>query len=169
MEPTVVSVGAIQPMLTLGTKPFTKTLKLTEDTKPNLMTALATPRSKAEAPTILLRIEGIKPPEDVSLSFDVFLMSKGEKPSKNTYVGPISFFGRRGGHAHENEEGFTQGFDVTDMIYRLRTANREMLPELDVSIVPHSTKGLSDDNLAKKTIPIPISNITLKLVTVGKN
>jgi tyrosinase len=168
LEPTVVNVGAIQPKLELSTKPLIKTLVLAEDTKPRLMTALAAPRAGSEGPVILLRIEGIKPPKDVSLRFDVFLMKKGEKPSKNSYVGPISFFGRRGGHGHEDEEGFTQGFDVTERIHKLRTANRGTLPELDVSVVPHSTKGLSDEELVKKNISIPISNITLKLVTVNK-
>ena len=43
-----------------------------------------------------------------------------------------------------------------------------VLPELEVSVVPHSTAGLSDEDLAKKNISIPISNITLKLVTVDK-
>jgi hypothetical protein len=37
-----------------------------------------------------------------------------------------------------------------------------------VSVVPHSTKGLSDEELAKKNVAIPISDITLKLVTVEK-
>jgi hypothetical protein len=132
------------------------------------MTALGTPRTNPESPVIVLQIEGIKPPKDGSLRFDVFLTKKGEKPSKNSYVGPISFFGRRGNHAHDDGEGFTQGFDVTDMVHKLQTANKGTLPELDVSIVPHSTKGLTDEDLSKKNVPIPISNITLKLVTVDK-
>jgi tyrosinase len=167
LEPTVISVGAIQPKLELSTKPFIKPLELAEDNKPKLMRALAAPRAAPQSPVILLRIEGIKPPKDVPLRFDVFLMKRGEKPSKNSYVGPISFFGRKGGHGHD-EEGFTQGFDVTDMIHKLRTANQGTLPELDVSVVPHSTKGLSAEALAKKSVAIPISNITLKLVTVEK-
>ena len=168
VEPTVIGVGAIQPKLELNTKPLTKTLELTEDTKPKLMKALDAPRAAPEGPVILLRVEGIKPPKEVPLRFDVFLMKKGHKPSKNSYVGPISFFGRRGGHGHDDDEGFTQGFDVTDMIHKLRTANKGVLSELDVSVVPHSTKGLSDDELAKKNLSIPISNITLKLVIVEK-
>ena len=168
VEPTITGVGAIRPKLELNTKPLTKTLELTAETKPKLMTALATPRTNPESPVILLRIEGIKPPKDASLRFDVFLTKKGEKPSKNSYVGPISFFGRRPGHGHDDDEGFTQGFDVTDIIHKLQTANKGTLPELDVSVIPHSTKGLSDDDLAKQNIAIPISNITLKLVTVDK-
>ena len=37
-----------------------------------------------------------------------------------------------------------------------------------MSVIPHSTAGLSDEDLAKKNIDIPISNITLQLVTVEK-
>src|SRR5262249_33208578 len=95
---------------------------------------------------------------------------KGEKPSKNSYVGPIAFFGRRGEgeHGHGAGEGFTQGFDVTNLVQKIRSANNGVLPELEVSVVPHSTAGLSDEGLAKKDIVIPISNITLKLVTTEK-
>lgn len=168
VEPTVVSVGAIQPRLQLGTKPLTKTLGLTEDARPKLTSALAQPRASAEDPVVLLRVEGIKPPKDAALRFDVFLTKKGEKPSKATYVGPISFFGRKGGHGHDDEEGFTQGFDVTDLVHKLRTANKGTLPELDVSVVPHSPKGFSDADLEKLNIAVPISDITLKLVTVEK-
>jgi tyrosinase len=170
VEPTVVSVGAIQPMLALGSKPFTKPLGLNKDTRPKLIAALDAPRATVEAPVILLRVEGIKPPKDARLAFEVFITKKGEKPSKKSYVGPISFFGRRGDgdHGHDENEGFTQGFDVTNLVQKLRTANRGVLPELEVSVVPHSTAGLSDEDLAKKDVVIPISNITLKLVAVGK-
>ncbi|MDB5309116.1 MAG: tyrosinase [Gemmataceae bacterium] len=168
VEPKVVSVGAIQPMLALGTKTFSKPIGITEDTKPKLMAALAAPRAGAEAPVVLLRVEGIKPPKDARLTFEVFVTKKGEKPSKKSYVGPISFFGRRGDHEHVDDEGFTQGFDVTNQVQKLRTANKGVLPELEVFVVPHSTAGLSDEELAKKDVVIPISNITLKLVTVEK-
>ena len=168
MESKAVTVGAIAPMLSLGTKPFTKALGITEDTKPSLMAALAAPRAAREAPVILLRIEGIKPPKDAHLAYEVFITKKGEKPSKTSYVGPISFFGRRGDHGHDDGEGFTQGFDVTNMVQKLRSANKGVLPELDVSVIPHSTAGISDEEIAKKNIVIPISNITLKLVTVQK-
>jgi tyrosinase len=168
MEPKVVSVGAIQPTLKLGTKPFTKPLTLAEDTKPRLMEALANPPADVEPPAVLLRVEGIKPPKDVRLTFEVFLMKKGEQPSKKSYVGPISFFGRRGDHGHAEREGFTQGFDVTNIVQRIRSANKGALPDLEVAVVPHSTTGLSDDELAKKSLDIPISNITLKLVAVEK-
>ena len=134
------------------------------------MAALKQPTADAEPPAILLRVEGIKPPRDASLAFEVFIAKKGEKPSKKSYVGPISFFGRRGDgdHGPEENEGFTQGFDVTNLVQRLRAANKGELPELEVAVVPHSTAGLSDDDLAKKDITIPISNITLKLVTVER-
>jgi hypothetical protein len=170
VEPKIVSVGAIAPMLALGTKPFTKPLGISEDTKPKLMAALAAPRAGAEAPVVLLRVEGIKPPKDAHLTYEVFVTKKGEMPSKKSYVGPISFFGRRGDgdHGHDEGEGFTQGFDVTSMVQKLRSANKGVLPELDVSVIPHSTAGISDEELAKKDIVIPISNITLKLVTVEK-
>jgi len=173
MEPKIVSVGAIQPMLTLGTKPFIKALELTEDAKPRLMAALANLAADADPPAVLLRVEGIKPPKDMPMVFEVFITKKGEKRSKKSYVGTIAFFGRRGdsghgNHEHDEKEGFTQGFDVTKLIQKLRSANEGQLPELEVSVVPHSTTGLSDDQLAKKTIEIPISNITLKLVTAEK-
>ena len=109
MEPKIVGVGAIAPMLKLTTKPFTKAMKLTEDARPKLMAALAAPSTDAEPSAVLLRVEGIKPPKDAALTFEVFLMKKGEKPSKKSYVGPISFFGRRGGHGHGEKDGFTQG------------------------------------------------------------
>jgi tyrosinase len=173
MEPKIVSVGAIQPMLALGTKPFTKALELTENTKPKLMTALTNPPADAEPPAVLLRVEGIKPPKDVPLTFEVFITKKGGKPSKRFYVGPIAFFGRRGdshhgNHENDEKEGFTQGFDVTKQLQALRSANGGKLPELEVSVIPHSTAGLSAEDLAKKNIDIPISNITLQLVTVEK-
>jgi hypothetical protein len=60
-------------------------------------------------------------------------------PTKKSYVGPISFFGWRGRHAHSDEDSFIQGFDVTSMVQKLRSANKGVLPELDVSVVPHST------------------------------
>jgi hypothetical protein len=46
VEPKVISVGAIQPMLDLGTKTLTKTLRLAKNTKPKLMTALSAPRAR---------------------------------------------------------------------------------------------------------------------------
>lgn len=170
VEPKVVGVGSVQPVLELSTKPLTRALGLTEDEKPRLMTALAGGTAEAEAPAVLLRIEGIKPPKDSRLTFEVFLTKKGEKPSKRSYVGPIAFFGRRGaGHGHhDGEEGFTQGFDVTALVQKLRSANKGVLPEFEVSVVPHSTAGISDEELAKQNVVVPISNITLKLVTVGK-
>jgi hypothetical protein len=171
MEPKIVSVGAIQPMLALSTKPLTKTLELTDDAKPKLMAALANPPTDAEPPAVLLRVEGIKPPKEASMIFEVFLTKKGEKPSKTSYVGPIALFGRRGDsdHGHDDKDGFTQGFDVTNLVQKLRSANKGKIPEMDVSVIPHSTAGLSDEDLAKKKIEIPISNITLKLVTVEKD
>jgi hypothetical protein len=51
------------------------------------------------------------------------------------------------------------------MVQKITRANKGVLPELDVSIVPHSTAGLSDEDLAKQKIDIPIGNITLKLAT----
>ena len=36
----------------------------------------------------------------------------------------------------------------------------------EVPVVPHSTAGLSDKELAKKAIDIPISDITLRVVAV---
>jgi tyrosinase len=167
VESKILPVGAIQPMLKLGTEPFTKTLTLDEDNKPKLIEALANPPRDAEPPAVLLRIEGIKPPKDSPLVFEVFLTKKGEKPSKTSYVGPISFFGRRGDD-HGEKDGFTQGFDVTSLVQKLRRANGGKLPELEVSVIPHSTAGLSDEDLAKKKIEIPIKNITLKLVTEEK-
>jgi hypothetical protein len=51
------------------------------------------------------------------------------------------------------------------VVQKLRSANKGKLPELEVSVIPHSTTGLSDEDLAKKNNDIPISNITMKLVT----
>jgi tyrosinase len=171
MEPKITDVGAAQPALKLSTKPFTKPLELAEDAKPMLTAALA-PRAATdvEPPAVLLRVEGIRAPKETHVTFEVFLTKKGEEPSKKSYVGPIPFFGRRGNgeHGHKAGEGFTQGFDVTRLVQRLRTANKGKLPDLQVWVVPHSTAGLSDDDLAKKKLEIPISNITLKLVTAEK-
>jgi hypothetical protein len=78
------------------------------------------------------------------------------KPSR---AGPIW------GDAHDHDGEFTQGFDVTDVLQKLRLANGNVLPELEVSLVPHSTSGESDADLANQKIEVPITNITLKLVT----
>ncbi len=168
MKAKIVSIGAIQPMLALGAKPLTKTLELTQDAKPMLMTALANSPKEAEPAVVLLRVEGIEPPKDAKVAFEVFVTKKGEEQSGKAYVGPIAFFGRRsgGGHVHGEGGNFTQGFDVTELVQNLSKANKGQLPELEVSVVPHSTAGLSDEDLAKQNIKIPISNITLKLVAV---
>ena len=168
VETKVVDVGAVQPKLLLGTKPFTKPLELAENTKPRLIGALERAIADAQSAAVLLRVEGVRAPKETKLTFEVFLAKKGEKPSKKSYVGPISFFGRRGDHAHGENEGFTQGFDVTSLVQKIRSANRGKLPELEVSVIPHSTVGLSDEDLAKKDVEIPISNITLKLVSAEK-
>ncbi len=55
---------------------------------------------------------------------------------------------------------------MTKIVRTLQSANKGNLPDFEVSIVPHSTAGLSDAALAKQKISIPISNITLKLVTM---
>jgi hypothetical protein len=105
------------------------------------------------------------------LVFEVFLTKKGGEPSKGAYAGSITFFGREAGddeHAHHLKDGFTQGFDVTRLVQGLRSANKGELPEMDVLVVPHSTAGLSDAELAKQKVVIPISNITLKLVTTDQ-
>ena len=57
---------------------------------------------------------------------------------------------------------------MTEVVQRFRTANKGKLPELEVTVKPHSTTGLSDEELAKKDIEVPIANITLKLVEVEK-
>jgi hypothetical protein len=57
VAPEVTSVGAVQPMLALGTQRLVKTLTLAPESRPKLMAALRTPE-----PSVLLRIEGIKPP-----------------------------------------------------------------------------------------------------------
>jgi hypothetical protein len=93
---------------------------------------------------------------------------KGEKPTKANYAGSITFFGRGDAQGHDKKNGFTQGFDVTKLVQRIRRAHNGTLPELDVTVVPHSTTGLSDADLEKQKIDIPISNITLNLVTADK-
>ena len=170
VTPKIVSVGSVPPMLALGTKPFINALEITEDAKPKLTAALANPRADSESTAVLLQVEGIKPSEKTNLVYEVFITKKGDKTSKASYVGPITFFGREpgGAHAHAKKEGFTQGFDVTDLVQKIRRANNGTLPELQVSVIPHSTTGLTDEDLAKKNIDIPISNITLKLVTAEK-
>jgi tyrosinase len=165
MKLKLVGVASTQPKLTLGTKPLIRALTLTEDAKPRLMSALAVPPADSPPP-ILLRVEGIKPGKDVRLTYEVFLMKKGEKPSSSFYVGTISFFGRR--TEHEVGEGFTQGFDVTRVVQRLKSANKGKLPEFEVAIIPHSTAGLTAQELAKQKVTIPISNISLTIATVEK-
>ncbi|HEY1375854.1 MAG TPA: tyrosinase family protein [Gemmataceae bacterium] len=162
VQKTIVGVASVQPALKLGTTPFRKTLTLDASAKPKLMAALRTPVTNAEPATVLLRIEGIRPPAKPSVTFDVFLVKPGEGPSQRAYVGVISFFGRED---HGHNEGFTQGFDVTRVVQAIRRANKDELPELQVLIVPHSTAGLSDADLAKEKTEVPISNVTLKLVS----
>jgi tyrosinase len=164
MSPEISSIASVQPTLALGTKPLVKPLSVADDAKPKLTAALANPPSeKVEPPAIVLRVEGIKPPANAAVVFEVFVTKRGDKPSRTTYAGTITFFGKTGSHGHK-DNGFTQGFDVTNLVQRIRRANGGTLPDLDVAIVPHSTAGLSDDDLAKKNISIPLSNITLKLV-----
>lgn len=167
MESKIIGVASVQPMLKLGTTPFRGRLPFVAETKPKLMTAFgAAPVRNAEPPAVVLQVEGIKPLKTADLVYEVFVTKAGEKPSPKTYVGPITFFGREeGGH---NEGGFTQGFDVTDVLQRLRRANNNTLPDLEVSIVPHSTAGLSDADLAREKIEVPISNVILKLITEDK-
>jgi Common central domain of tyrosinase/Polyphenol oxidase middle domain len=169
MEPTIVGVASVQSMLKLGTTPFMKPLPFAAESKPRLMAALAAaPVRDTEPPAVVLQVEGIKPPKAADLMYEVFVTRVGEKPSPKTYVGPITFFGRgEDGHGRD-EGGFTQGFDVTDVLQKLRRANDNALPDLEVSIVPHSTAGMSDADLAKEKIDVPISNATLKLITEDK-
>jgi|SRR5947209_1394394 len=82
VEPQIVHVGAIQPALALGTQPFVKPLTLAPETRPKLMTALADHAGAPRPSSVLLRIEGIKPPKEAHLVFEVFVTKKGEKPSK---------------------------------------------------------------------------------------
>lgn len=165
MNPQISGVASVQPMLALGPTPLVKPLSVVDDAKPKMAAALVpAPREKVEPPAVVLRVEGIKPPAKAPVVFEVFVTKKGDKPSKATYAGTITFFGKTGAHGHKDTE-FTQGFDVTNLLQRLRRANGGTLPELDVAVIPHSTAGLSDEDLAKQNITIPISNITLKLVT----
>jgi tyrosinase len=170
VEQTIVGVASAQPMLKLGATPFTKGLAFDENEKPRLAAALSAPPAvNAEPAAVLLRVEGIRPPADPKVTFDVFLTKAGEKATRKAYVGALSFFGRTpGGDGHGAGEGFTQGFDVTRVVQALRRANRGTLPDLQVSIVPHSTAGLTDGDLAKEKIEVPIGNVTLKLVTTEK-
>lgn len=169
MATTEVSVGAIAPSLKLGTTAFTQPLRLTDEGKPKVVKAFGAAPGVAEPPVLVLRVEGIQPPADADLMFEVFVTKKGDKPSEDTYVGPITFFGRGGdGHAHGGKDGFTQGFDVTAVVERLRTGNKNELPELEVTILPVSTLGLSADELAKKKLEVPIKDVTLQLVTEEK-
>ena len=86
VKPKIVSVGSVRPMLKLSTRTFRKPLELTEGAKPRLVAALGAPPTDAELPAVLLRVEGIQPPKDVPLTFEVFLAKKGEKPSPKSYV-----------------------------------------------------------------------------------
>ncbi|QVL30804.1 tyrosinase family protein [Telmatocola sphagniphila] len=168
VEPQIVGIASAQPSLKLNTKPFVKQLSFDTDNHPKLMTALnAPPKTDAEPASVLLRIEGIKPPAKPNLIFDVYLTLVGEKVSRKSYVGGISFFGRTGGgHGHAKDGGgFTQGFDITNTIQAIKRANKGKLPELQIHIIPHSTTGVSDDDLAKQNLDIPIANITIKLVS----
>jgi tyrosinase len=168
VEPKVVGVASVQPMLKLGTTTFTKPLPFAAEARPKVAAALgAAPAADVEPPAVVLEVEGIKPPERPGIVYEVFVTKAGEKPSAKNYVGTISFFGRLEGHGHGGD-GFTQGFDATDVLQKLRSANRNVLPDLEVSVVPHSTAGLTDADLAKQKIEVPISNITLKLVTEEK-
>lgn len=163
---SIVGVASAQPALKLGTTPFSKSLSFDAATKPKLMTALAAvPAANAEPATVLLRVENIRPPAKPRVVYDVFLTKVGEKPSQFSYAGAISFFGRGAEHGHDDAEGFTQGFDVTRLVQAIRRANKGELPELEVHVIPHSTAGLSEADLAKQKVDIPIGNVTLKLVT----
>ncbi len=161
-----VRVIVKSPVCVFSRTPFTKPLAFAADAKPKVATALgAAPVKDVEPPAVVLQVEGIKPPKATDIVYEVFVTKAGENPSAKTYVGPITFFVHAGdGHAHD-EDGFTQGFDVTEVLQKLRRANDNVLPDLEVTIVPHSLAGVSDADLAKEKIEVPIANVTLKLVT----
>ena len=165
--PKLLVVGKAKPSLSLSTKPFKTDLQLTDDAKPKLMAALTAAPTTAVPPVVLLRIEGIKPNKDARMTFEVFLMKKGDETSKKSYVGTISFFGRRDDHEH-GDKGFTQGFDVTRIVQAIQSESKGKLPDLAMAILPHSTSGLIASDLAKQDVQIPIANITLNVVTAEK-
>ena len=171
VEPTVIKLASAQPMLALGTTPFTKKLSFADEAKPKLMAALSGATAQnVEPPAVILQVEGIVAPKTANVVYEVFVRKIGDDSSTTTYVGTISFFGRRkGDHGHDNHapdgDGFTQGFEVTDVIEKLGRANNNTLPDLEVSIVPHSTNGVSDTDLVKEKIIVPIADVTLKLVS----
>jgi len=75
VEPKVVGVGSVLPMLKLGPKSFSMPLQLTGNGQ-QLKTALANPAEYAEPPAVLLEVEGIKPPQDAPLVYEVFVTKK---------------------------------------------------------------------------------------------
>ncbi len=180
VPPTVQKVASVQPMLALGSTPLTKRLGFAADARQRVMTALAPQAAPvADPPAVILQVENITPPAETDVVYEVYVARAGDPADQRHYIGPISFFGRRaddhghaeaGGHGHAvpAAKGFTQGFDVTELVERLRRANGGTIPELDVTIVPRSTAGVSPDELAKRKISIPITDVSLKLVTVGQ-
>lgn len=172
VKESVVKVGSVQPDLKLGTSDFRRPLAVAEDAAPKLTAVFgATATADVEPPAVVLEVEGIQPPKEGGLAFEVFVARKGDDPSEATYLGPITFFGRKGdGHGHGEGTGFSfsQGFDATDVVQKLRRANKGVVPELDVIIRPVSTTGVSAEELAKKKIDVPIKDVTLKVVTEEK-
>lgn len=76
MDTTVVGVGAAPPSLKLGTTALTQPLGLTDDGKPKVAKAFGAAPG-AEPPALVLRVEGIQPPADAELTFEVFVTKKG--------------------------------------------------------------------------------------------
>lgn len=162
-------VAAAVPMLSLGTTPFSKPLTLEKDARPRLVGALRATPSPAP-PVVALRVEHIQPPAKAAVVYEVFLVKEGEKPAAKYSLGPITFFGVGADHQHAGQrKGFTQAFDATDVLQALQRENKGVLPQLEVKIVPHSTNpAITDQDLAKEQIQVPISNVTLAVIDAPK-
>jgi Common central domain of tyrosinase/Polyphenol oxidase middle domain len=165
-------VAGTLPLLALDTTPFLKPLPFDMDAKPRLVQALANaPPPDTARPTVVLRVENIQPPAKANVMYEVFVTKAGQQAATKYYLGPITFFGRGPDHGHgaEGKKGFTQAFDATEVLQNIRRENKNELPELQVAIVPHSTDPeMSDEELARKRIQIPISNVTLRLIEEEK-
>lgn len=57
---------------------------------------------------------------------------------------------------------------MTAVVDRLRTANNNEPPELEVTILPVSTAGLTEAELAEQKTEVPVKAVTLQIVSEGK-
>jgi tyrosinase len=112
----------------LGLETVTEKLTVLPEQRDTLKAAVGAPRPGA-AGKILLQVAGLSAREVPTYVYAVYLdLPPGDVPApkaRQHYVGTISFFGKvpvGPRHGHAASKTFTETFDVTDLVARLRAA-----------------------------------------------